>query len=181
MNEPRKIPERIDKKTIERIFKEYYHALCLYAKGIVGCMETAEDMVSELFAKLWNNREKIQITETWRAYLYKGVTNNCYKYQEHNKVVRKHSEEFQTPNDSDDWLRTHDNDNPLNMMIAQERENEVEKAIDTLPKQCKEVFLLRREGKSYQEIADDLGISTDAVGVQINRAIAKIRQSLENK
>jgi len=166
-------------KTFEWIFKTYYRALCFYAEGIVGEIEAAEEIVSDFFLKLWENREIICITTSLQAYLYKGVYNNCLKYLEHLKVLRKYREHAQYMLDNSDLFQSQTGNDPLSMLISQETVTEIERAINALPAQCKEVFTLARlEGLSYQEIADKLDISINTVRTQITRAMSKLRESL---
>ena len=169
-----------NKKTFESVFKTYYRTLCIYAEGIVGEKEAAEDIVSDFFLKLWENREIIHITTSLQAYLYKGVYNNSLKYLEHIKVLHKYREYAQYMIDNRDLFRTQADHHPLSMLISKETVAEIENAIDALPAQCKEVFMLARmEGFSYQEIAEKLGISINTVRTQITRAMDKLRQSLK--
>jgi len=168
------------KKTFEWIFKTYYRALCFYAEGMVGEKEAAEEIVSEFFLKLWENHEKIHITTSLQAYLYKSIFNNCLKYLEQLKVLRKYREHAQYMMESCDLFQLQNDNNPLSMIISEETVGEIERAIDALPPQCKEVFqLLRFDGLSYQEIADKLGVSINTVRTQITRAMAKLRESLK--
>ena len=169
-----------NRKTFEWIFKTYYRALCFYAEGIVGEIEAAEDIVSNFFLKLWENHEIIYITTSLQAYLYKGVYNNCLKYLEHLKILRKYREHaLYMIDNSDLFLSQTDHQQPLSLLISQETVAEIEQAIDDLPEQCREVFRLTRlDGLSYQEAAEKLGISINTVRTQINRAMTKLRKSL---
>ena len=168
-----------NKNTFERIFKTYYRALCFYAEGMIGEKEAAEDIVSDFFLKLWDNRAIIYITTSLQAYLYKGVHNNCLKYLEHLKVLRQYREHAQYMIDNQDLFQSQTDNNPLTLLTSNETVAEIEKAIDALPAQCKEVFTLARlEGLSYQEIAEKLDISINTVRTQITRAITKLRESL---
>jgi len=171
----------MDRETFERIYREHEPALRKHAKKIVGRMETAENIVSGFFSNLWEKREETVIRDTVEGYLYTGVTNACLKHLEHENVERKYCEYTQTMYEKSDRLRMHEGDNPENMMIAQERMNEFARAVDALEGQCKEVFEWRRSGLSYQEIAEKMNITTSAVGIQINRATAKLRESIGNK
>ena len=167
-----------NEKTFEWIFKTYYRALCFYAEGLVGEKEAAEEIVSDFFLKLWENRETINIKTSLQAYLYKGVHNNCLKYLDHIKVLRKYRDHAMYMMENSDLFQSQD-DQPLNMLISQEIVAEIENAIDALPAQCKEVFSLARlDGLSYQEIADKLGVSINTVRTQITRAMTKLRESL---
>ena len=171
-----------NEKTFEQMFKTYYRTLCFYAEGIVGEKEAAEEIVSDFFLKLWENRENISITVSLQAYLYKGVYNNCLKYLEHIKVWHKYREDAQYRIDNSDlFAGAQDDNDPLSLLISRETVAKIEQAIDTLPAQCKEVFeLVRMEGLTYQEVADKLGISINTVRTQITRAMNKLRELLGN-
>ena len=166
-------------ETFELLFKTYYRALCFYAEGIVVVKEVAEDIVSDFFSILWENRENIQITTSLQAYLYKGVYNNCLKYLERVKVSRKYIEHTSYVIDNFDMFMSQTDNQPLSLMISQETVAEIEKAIDALPAQCKEVFtLVRLDGLSYKEVAEQLGVSINTVRTQITRAMSKLREAL---
>ncbi len=168
-----------NKKTFELIFKTYYRRLCFYAESMIGEKEAAEEIVSEFFLKLWENHEIIHITTSIQAYLYKGVYNNSLKYLEHLKVLRKYREHAQYISDNRDLFFTQTGDHPLSMLISKETVSEIEGAIDVLPAQCKEIFLLARiEDLSYNEIAEKMGISINTVRTQITRAMTKLRESI---
>ena len=168
-----------NKKTFEWIFKAYYRALCFYAEGITGEKETAEDIVSDFFLKLWEDHERITITTSLQAYLYKGVHNSCLKHLEHLKVLRKYRDYAQYMLNNSALFQSQTDQQPLSLLISQETLAEIENAIDALPAQCKEVFLLARmDGLSYQEIAEKLGVSINTVRTQITRAMTKLRESL---
>ena len=166
-------------ETFELIFKTYYRNLCFYAEGMVKVKEVAEDIVSDFFMKLWENRESITITTSLQAYLYKGVYNSSLKYLEHQKVTQKYSEHARYVLENRDMFQSQSGDHPLSLLITKETIAEIEKAIDALPTDCKKVFtLVRLEGLSYQETADELGVSINTVRTQITRAMAKLRESL---
>jgi len=168
-----------NQNTFEWIFKTYYRPLCFYAEGMIGEKETAEDIVSDFFLKLWENREVMFITTSLQAYLYKGVYNNCLKHLEHLKVLRKYREHAQYMIGNSDLFQSQTDHQPLSLLVSQETVAEIENAIDVLPAQCKEVFLLVRiEGLSYQEVAEKLGVSINTVRTQITRAMTKLRESL---
>jgi RNA polymerase sigma-70 factor (ECF subfamily) len=170
----------MDKDTYERIYREHYPALCNHAQKLVKCRETAENIVSGFFANLLEKRSEVVIHDSEKGYVHAGVTNACLKYLEHEKVKRKYSDYVQTLLENSNGISWYDNDNPEHMMIEQERMNEINRAIDALPAQYKEVVELKMIGLSYQEIAEKMNIKTNAVGVLINRAIAKIRKTIEN-
>jgi len=167
-----------DEKALIWIFNTYYPWLCIYADKFVECKETAKDIVQDLFTKLWENRMKIDITTSLKAYLYKGVYNNCLNHLSHLTIVQNHIEYTLTMADNDEGLQTSDCDDPLNILILQELEDKIEKAIETLPARCKEVFLLWEQGFSYEEIVEQLEVSINTVRTQITIAKKKLRDLL---
>ena len=166
-------------KTFELMFKTYYRSLCFQAENLVGEKEVAEEIVSDFFLKLWEDREVIHITASLQAYLHKSIYNNCLKYLEHIKVLRKYHDHARYVTENRDLFDMYDDNNPLSMLISQETTATIEHAIDALPAQCKEVFQLTRlEGLTYQEVAKSLGISINTVRTQITRAMTKLREAL---
>ena len=75
-----------------------------------------------------------------------------------------------------------DDNDPESILVLQETTSDIEKAIETLPEQCRKVATLSLiEGLDNKKIAERLDISTDVVGVQLNRAKKRIRKYLVNK
>ncbi len=165
----------------EWIYKVYFLVLCRYAEGLVKPKEEAEDIVSNLFLVLWENRESIQITRSLKSFLYQGVRNNSLKFLQHKKVICKYREHIRNMHANEDWLLIYDNNDPISIRILQDLEHMIDDAIKALPEKCREIFdLVRFEELKYQEVADRLGISVGTVRKQVNRAMKKLRESFEN-
>ena len=145
---------------IEEVFVAEYCLLCFYAKNIIGNSEDAEDIVGDVFMKLYFNHNKIQITQTTKGYLYQCVRNGCLDYLKHKQIKRKFVEDAKTARD---LYQQPDNNNPLDQMISEETQSEILHDSDRLPLRCREVVLAKIEGLSYQKIADKMGISVSAV------------------
>lgn len=62
-----------DIKAFEELFRRYYFPLCCYAAGITGQMAVAEEIVEELFYVLWKERERLQIFQSVKSYLYRAL------------------------------------------------------------------------------------------------------------
>ena len=75
-----------DIKAFEELFRRYYFPLCCYAAGIIGQMEVAEEIVEELFYVLWKERERLQIFQSVKSYLYRATRNQSLQYCEHEEV-----------------------------------------------------------------------------------------------
>jgi len=162
------------------IYNKYWCMLCGHARLFFKVsMENAEDIVQEVLMKLWLDHKTLQITVSLQAYLFTCVRNKWRDYVEHENVKRKHT---QSIIENSNLSLTQDSNCPLTTMISHETMNVILKIIDNLPEQCREVTKLSWiEGLCYQEIAKKIGISTDAVGVQIYRAREILQKSLKIK
>src|SRR5664279_5657832 len=78
----------------ESLFRSSYVSLVRYAKTLIKDHDTAEEIVQELFFKLWKDREKLNIESSLNGYLFRSVHNRCLHYIEHAKVVERHAEEM---------------------------------------------------------------------------------------
>jgi RNA polymerase sigma-70 factor, ECF subfamily len=164
----------------EKLFKENYPHLCCYAEDFLREKEAAEEVVSEFFLKLWENKKLLDIRQTLTGYLYASIRNNCIKYLEHLKVSQKYSEYAAFTLQNIDLLHP-DMSYPLAGLISKEVITEVEEAIESLPPQCGIIFKLSRfEELSYEEIAIHLHISVNTVRTQMSRALQKLRESLKD-
>jgi RNA polymerase sigma-70 factor (ECF subfamily) len=166
-----------DKKVYELLYHRYYVFLCHIAEHITRDIADSEEIVSDVFLKLWNNRETIQITSSLRSYLVRAVQNTAINYLEKNKSKYK-----TTSLDSIKYsLILWDNDYPLGHLYEQEVAIILERNINALPENCREIFTLsRNHDLTYQEIADKLGISINTVKTQIKIAIARLREGLKD-
>ena len=162
----------------DRVYRTFFHALCRYAREIVENVDDAKDIVSHFFLRLWENKEKINIKGSINVYCFQSVHNCCLNHLKKEKEQREFN--IYTCTREDEMLSYSDDDNPLTILMTQEIEREIEHAIETLPKQCKEVFrLLNEEGLQYQEVAKKLGITIGSVGKQYDRAKTKLRNLLK--
>jgi len=131
-------------------------------------------IVSDVFLNLWKNCESVQITTSYRAYLFKAVRNGCYNY-----VTRELNRRA-----SADTLENWDAQAPRPDQILHfdELQHKIESTIAQLPPQCKRVFMLNRfEAKKYAEIADELKISLKTVEMHISKALQQLRNALKDE
>lgn len=144
----------------------YYRPLCLYAISLLECVDDAEDIVMDCFVKLWNRNKTGAIINDVKSYLYLMVRNACY---DDNKKKGK-IPEFVDVNLVDAESNLDDNER------FTETAANLWTAIDTLPKQCRRIFLMsKRDGMKYSEIAEKLGLSIKTVEVQIGKAYKVLR------
>ncbi len=167
-----------DKKSFEFLFKSYYSNLCKYARNIVHNESTAEDLVMDIFLRIWETPEKLRISTSVSGYLYQCVHNHCINY-----LTRKHKQFEELNADTIDRLHslfTQDSSDPLTGININELNGRIDKSIELLPLECRKIFCLSRtEELSHKEIAAQLGISENTVKVQIYRALVKLHVQLK--
>ena len=160
-------------KSFEILFRKYYQELCGYCMGILGDSEKAEDVVQDAFVYLWENRRKINIKVSLKSYLYQSTRNGALKVLRSQALEQRHAphltefiEYLEQSEFSEDELAGLDR---------------VERAIEELPSQCKTVFLMSLvDGKSYQQIGDELGISLNTVKTHKARARQQLKTKLQD-
>lgn len=155
----------------EALFREYYQPLGRYIMPVVRDSQAADDVLQELFTKLWEKREELRIQTSLKSYLYKAAWNYALNH------VKRHNRETARS-------VTIDESTPLAEAQAspqvQERAERVKMAIDALPERCREVFLMAKvEGYAYKEIAAKLDISVKTVENQMGKALKIIREFAE--
>lgn len=159
-----------DKQAFKYIFDTYFAALCRFMYLYLGSTQEAEDIASDIFASLWENREKLEIRITFKAYLFQSAKNRCLNALRDRKTVLSlediNGQETPLENITDS-LETED----LNFLIQE--------AILSLPDKCREVFLKSRtKNLTNQEIAASMDISIKTVEAQITKALKQIRKFL---
>lgn len=161
-------------KGCELLFRRYHQTLCSHAVRYVYSKETAEDIVSEVFCKFWKTRAYENITSSYRYYLFRSVRNEAYNYL---RLEFRKLENIETAMVREDAF----SQRPDQILQFEEVLHKVEDLVETLPPQCRKVFLLSRfEGKKYQDIAAELGVSPKTVEVHIGKALSIIRKGLKD-
>jgi len=162
----------------EELHKKYYIYLCLVAEHIVRNSSDAEEIVSDVFVRLWNIREKIDITTSIKAYLAKAVHNTALNYLERNRTRNSLTDSL---SNSDQQLLAWDSDYPLGRLYTKEITDMLENGITSLPDGCREIFICsRNEDMKYRTIAEKLGISVNTVKTQMKIALARLRESVKD-
>jgi len=162
------------KKGCELLFRRYHKILCNHAVRFVYSKEIAEDIVSEVFCRLWKFKSYASIRCSYRFYLLKCVRNASYNYLRLEFHKHKKTELGESLESSEDFR-------PDNITHAEEMSRRIQELIEELPPQCRKIFLLNRfEGKKYQLIADELKISIKTVEGHISKALVNLRAGLRD-
>lgn len=161
------------------VFKSYYSPLCVYANDILKNRAFAEEIVQDVFLKLWNNRNNITVKYSLKSYLYRMVHNHTLNY------IRDHINNINEISADDLSVRSKILDiessaNILDDIISQQIETELKLAIEELSPQCRQIFhLARYQQLTYSQIAEKLNISVSTVKSQMLRAIEKLKLLME--
>ncbi|PPL04225.1 RNA polymerase sigma factor [Parapedobacter indicus] len=152
------------------LFDRFNKRLLYVAEGIVYDRNLAEDIVQEVFWKLWDRRVHFNEVQSIRAFLYLSVKNACRNHYKHEKVIEKYRARQGEPIEDDVVL---------SKIIEAEVMESLYHAIEKLPTGCREVVHLRYfEGMSIQEVAEQLNISVNTVKTQKMRALRSLRLQL---
>ena len=169
-----------NEKSFELVFKTYYSRLCNFAFSYTHQLETAEDLVKDVFIILWNNREKLHIKTSLPGYLFRSVHNSCINFLRRDKN-RNNNLSIEEINYLD--LKMEEplsKDYPIGNILAKELEKQIFSEIEKLPDSCKKIFKLSRfEGLPHKKIAKKLNISEKTVKVQIYRALKKLNKVIK--
>lgn len=157
-------------QSLDKVYLEYYRGLHHYAYTILNDNILAEDMVHQVFFKILDKNESINIHTSLKAYLYRSVNNECLNYLKHRNVRNNYEKNMAI---------TEVSDSSYSKVFYSELESRLKKAINELPEQCRTIFQLSRyEDLKYNEIAIQLGLSIKTVETQMSRALKKLRVQL---
>jgi len=163
----------------EFVFISFYNELCNYSLRLVKDKMTAEEIVQDVFVRLWENRERLSINSSLKAYLYRAVHNLCINYLDHQSVKLKYA--TTSLKNYSDLVSPVSSDYPIANLLARELDDKINQSLSELPDQCREIFLLIHDDDlSYKEAAAKLGISVNTVKTQLHRAIFRLRESLKD-
>ncbi len=161
-------------KAMELMFREYYPFLCKIIVRVLPDAHVAEDLAQEVFFDLWKKRDNFSINTSLKAYLRRAGINRTLNYIRDRKIRWDDEEKiaFQASNLTDASRK----------LEGEELQQKIDNAIDQLPERCRLIFSLSRfEEMSYQEIADQLGISIKTVENQMTKALKILREAFEEE
>jgi RNA polymerase sigma-70 factor, ECF subfamily len=162
-----------NKKAFEQIFRIYYQDLCRFAMFLSCSPEDAEEIVQEMFFKLWQNHKSMTVPVAVKSYFYASVKNAVLNSIKHEKVKSACAQTKLSPE--------FDLDSSEIMENAESLKN-IEYAINQLPEKRREIFIkCKIDGLKYKEIAEELMISVKTVENQMGEALKFLREKLSGK
>ncbi len=162
----------INQITFRRLFDEYFEPMCCYLSYYTVNRSIIEEVVQDVFVKLWEERDSLQI-ESLKTYLYTSARNRVYNYMRNEK--RHHTL-------IEDWAANEcEKEKGEDCFDIDEFTQRIDTAIEQLPDKCKLIFTLSKKDQlTYKQIAERLGISIKTVENQMVISLRKIREYLSN-
>lgn len=165
--------QRGDERALEELFRAHYAGMCNFVRRFVFAPDIAEELVQDVFFKLWTKREELSAIDSLRTYLFRAARNTALNHLRRKKLESAWEEQEATRGEPMATAATDDD------AATDDVGRAVQAAIGKLPTKCREIFLMSREGgMTYAEIARSLGISVKTVETQMGRALKSLRLSL---
>ncbi len=163
--------QKRDEAAFEQVFKSNYKLLHAYAFTMLKDEMAAEEMVQNVFYKMWERSDNLTISGSVSAYLYRAVYNESLNYIKHLKVRQEHKLFVSH--------RQEEAESAAKRIQVKELEHKLQAAMNDLPEQCRTIFQMSRfEELRYREIAERLEISVKTVENQMGKALRILRERL---
>ena len=170
-----------DQNALEILFSIYFPRLNDFARNVVKDDVISQDIVQEVFVKVWEKRVEIENLNI-EAYLFRLVRNRCIDYIKHLKVENNLIHEIRITSKFEELYRIDFIGNEPYVLIEQEVKAKIEKTIESLPERCREVFILSRmNGLKNKEIAEKLNINIKNVERHLSRAMQSFRNNFSEE
>jgi len=165
--------------TKETIFKtlyfEYYAPLCVYAHRFIEDEDTCKDVVSDLFVNLWERKDAEELSSpTIVGYMKTAVRNSCLNLIKHQSYVNEHAEEIKRI--TDEAILEGNNLHTLTQLYQQ-----LYDVLEKVPEDQRRAFLASAfEGKTYDEIAAELNVSSKTVSRYKQKVLDLLKDELKD-
>lgn len=159
-----------DARQFKAAYETWFTALKYFALRYVENEEIVCDLLQDLFIKLWEKGEVFDNEMAFKAYLYRSVRNNCLAYIRDTRRKESRMAEYQ-PEETEEAF--------VNQMIEAEVYALVNEIFQELPDTCRKVYAKSLEGKSHQEISEELHIAINTIKKHKNNANHYLRDRLE--
>lgn len=162
-----------DQRAFKRLVEQYSATIYTHVLTYLKNASRAEEITQDIFMNVWKHRTELPSINNFAGYLYvmtRNRTNSAFR-ERMLKLDEAEKDELET-----NWL------NPAGELELRQLSETVNRGINLLPPRRKQVFTMSRfEGKSYDEIAGELGVSKSAVNKHIIEALIFLRTYLRNQ
>lgn len=161
-----------DPVAFERLFSHYSIKLYQFSLSYLKSEADAEDIVEEVFFKIWNNREAIKTGMSFQSYLFTIALNfikRSFNKQSRTDLYKRELLNWSTGGD----------DQPESSIVYQDLLNKLDLLISRLPERRKQIFIERKiNEKPVKQIAREMGITPKTVENQLTRTLNSLREEL---
>ena len=161
--------KRRDEAALSVLFDTYYEKLYLFAEKYIYDSDKAHDIVQDVFLKIWENAERLELTSSIQHYLFASVRNGCLNYLKSLQIEDRNNRKY-----AEAYIESQN----VDMVDDEELLARVRQVLDELPEKCREVCLLRFvEGYKYAELAARLDMNENTVKAQLHRGMERLKQA----
>jgi RNA polymerase sigma-70 factor (ECF subfamily) len=161
-----------DPLAYNQLFDKYYMPLCVYSLKYCDSFQLAEDIVQDLFVKLWDEKLYMKFDNPIGPYLFKSVKNNTLQ------ALKKESKFLFE--DIENVVNNLMEEDQLDFATLEEDKKKLFEQVEALPEKSKEVFkAIVLENMKYKEVAEHLDISVNTVKTHYARALKQLRFKLD--
>lgn len=158
-----------DEKSFDILFDAHWEELYRYCRSVIEDANDAEDIVQDLFCELWENRARLAVQITLRAYLFGALRKKILKRFRDNGIHQKHLDILNTT------LLANRNESPLASLIASDLLQNLFGHLQALPVKERQVYIMNQiDGYSIKEISERFSTSEQTVRNQLNNAARKL-------
>ena len=161
--------QRGEEWAFRKVYEQFFSPLCIYAVKYVRDASEAQDIVQDVFLKIWENAERLELTSSIQHYLFASVRNGCLNYLKSLQIEDRNNRKY---------MEAYIESQNVDMVDDEELLARIRQVLDELPEKCREVCLLRFvEGCKYAEIAARLDMNENTVKAQLHRGMERLKQA----
>jgi RNA polymerase sigma-70 factor (ECF subfamily) len=162
-------------RAFEKLFRRYAQKLFVFSLSYLKNETEAEEMVQEVFLKVWDKRTALKNDTSFQSYLFTIAFNSIKK--SFNRKARDNQYKLDLTDKLDAGQDSVDYENNYQLVL-----DKLEKFIDEMPERRKEIFLQRKQkGKPVKQIAEELGVSVKTIENQITEAMRFLKKKFEDE
>lgn len=164
-----------DQQAYAELFARFNPLLVLFTQSIVHQREVAEEIVSDVFIRIWQRRKTLDQVQHLKMYLYVSARNyaiNKLRSKNHQLSIKVQELSVDIPSFSED---------PHEKTVMAETQKEIHRAVNELPGRCKLIFkLVKEDGLRQKEVAELLQLSPKTIENQLAIALKKLAETIRN-